>query len=61
MGQVDTTAVAAMALLLQIASDGVSVQIESIAGIKIPKTLIRIRLADDEPAAEPQPVAEPPQ
>lgn len=48
MSQVDSTAATAMALLLRLASEGIVVELESVAGLPIPKTQIRIKLADEE-------------
>jgi len=54
MGQVDATAAAAMRILLDAAERGVVIEVESIAGIRIPKTAIRLRLADEpEPDGNP--------
>ena len=46
MAEVAETSNVAEALMLQAATEGVIIQIDSIAGIPIPATKIRIRIAD---------------
>jgi len=40
---------AAAVILDKLTSEGITIQVESVAGFHIPKTSFRIRLADDEP------------
>lgn len=48
MGQVDATAATAMRVLLDAAERGVDIRVQSILGIPIPETVIRLQLVDPD-------------